>query len=124
MLISFVLILITSVLLFFNRNKLRGSYNKHLGLSLLLAVPLGIHVLGHDLVLLAVPMGVYFTRFGSSTRAIIMILISELLSILLLLQMVVDSIPSVPGLLFILMFSCFYIRDIYLLPRGRSADHT
>ena len=118
--ISFLLIAAIGIVLFFIRDRLQGNFGENLGLSILLAIPLGAHLLNHDLIILAIPVGIYFYPFNSTYKLIYIGIVYILTWTYFLLNISVLYNTSLIGLGILSIFSCFYIKNVIWRPKHKN----
>lgn len=58
--LSLVITLLLCIFFLFVRKKVNSPYERRLGLSILLGIPLGLHIIAYDLLILAIPLGILF----------------------------------------------------------------
>ncbi|MFA6981471.1 MAG: glycosyltransferase 87 family protein [Patescibacteria group bacterium] len=111
--INTIIVCVVGIMLFLNKERIKG-FGEKLGLCILLSIPLGMHLLNHDLVLLILPVCVFVADINLERQGVFFWTVYFITSIYFIINFAVLIDTSVVGLVPLLVFLYFYVRKYYI----------
>ncbi len=112
--LTIVSVTVISFILLTNRKKLKADFEEELGLAILLGIPLGLHLLTHDLLIIAMPLNILFKRLRGRMPIWVGSLIFFIFIIFSMFNFRVIPGLTLFGIALIIISTILYVREVIL----------